>query len=162
MKLYIRSSQIDKSSIVDAVVSEFGRENPGPGNTYIAEDGTFIQLYPRIDDHADLCEWIEEELGQPIEYHDAEYAVNEFNWVRLRKDPFDAVIELTVDRPTNSQMLSLEDWLIMLEDSEVTSITIGVFRYRGLLEISSFNSEYFAEDIMKIVRKYYATHRLEG
>lgn len=154
MKRYIRSTS--NISIIDEIASEFGQSNPGTGCAYIAQDGTFIQLYPRIDVHEDLCEWIESELSYPLEYKDEEYAIREFGWIRIRKDPNSAIIELTGSKPTNYQMYSLEDWLYMLEDSNVAKINMGVLDSGQFIDVP-FNSDCFTEDVIKIVKRYYGS-----
>lgn len=52
--------------IEQIAINDFGSSNPGPGCTFIASDGTFINIYPKIDDHEDLLNYLTDNYG--VEY----------------------------------------------------------------------------------------------
>ena len=93
--------------------NSFRSSNPGVGCTFIDRDGTYINMYPEIDVHEDLCEWADENTDIHPEYYDEEYFVREFGWVRLRIDPRNWIIELPPrsKKLTAAQKYALEDWL---------------------------------------------------
>ena len=144
-------------------IETFGSANPGPGNIYISPDGTFINLYPKIDTHEDLCWWLEEEHDCPLEYEDEEYFVREFQWIRLRSDPSMMIIELTKEVPFNRQWYSLEDWLLYCEDRYAGQGTILYLNACDGADADieyKFGTEYFTEDIMRICKRYYSSGKL--
>lgn len=110
MKRYIISS-IETG--LDKIRNSFGSSNPGVGCTFIDRDGTYINMYPKIDVHEDLCEWADENTDIHPEYYDEEYFVREFGWVRLRIDTKYWIVEVPPrsKRLTTAQKYALEDWL---------------------------------------------------
>lgn len=161
MKRYIKSS-LNLEEGVDLVVRTFGSLTPNPGNIYLSPDGVFINLYPRIDTHEDLCWWLEDN-GYSLEYKDEEYFVREFQWIRLRSDPSMLIIELPNESPSSKQWYALEDWLLYCEDRYSGT---GVKLYIGVCDSNSsdiecnFFVDYFAEDIIKICKRYYSSGKL--
>ena len=148
----------------DLASQSFRSEEPGPGCTFIDDNGNYVNIYPKLDVHEDLCEWVEEEMNIELPYRDEEFFVREFNWIRLRSDPKMSIIELPNSRPSNSQWWALNDWLEYLENRYINSqITLYVQVCDNTTDTDvpfNFNSEYFADDMMKILKGYYNTGRL--
>lgn len=125
MKRYI----ISTSALTDAenyLHKDFATDNPGPGPTYISIDGKFIQMYPTVDDHADLPEYVYDNYGIYLEGAvDEEYFVISSKWIRLRSDPYTAVLQLP-ESVTNPQWYSLEDWVDFILERGTRSLVIAL------------------------------------
>lgn len=135
------------------IVETFGSTTPGEGCIFIATDGSFINIYPRLDDHEDLCYWLEEQgYGQNPE--DASWFVSEFNYVRCRNSRHLCFLELP-RACTTQQYHSIEEWL----EEKVTSETIQVITPDGSWKEYSTN-EYFPEEIIRLIRRYYTCGQL--
>lgn len=162
MKRLIRSATAVTSDIIDAILAEFGKNHPSDGCSFITKDGTFINIYPKIDTHEDLCWWIKDEFNIDLEYYDEEYFIREFGWVRLRVDPTMIIIELSSNRPTNAQWAALEEWLEYVEGSgQKRRLYLNVCDdYKDTDVEYAFGSEYFTEDIIKILKRYYTSGKL--
>jgi hypothetical protein len=150
---------MNKIELEKLILNTFGRSNPGPGCTFISSDGTFVNIYPKLDTHEDLCEWVIDNTDVEIEFPDEEYFIRLFGWIRLRSDPAMSIIELPHESPTNKQWYSLEDWLAYLEDrylGKKVSLYLDVCDENsdGNVEYN-FGKDYFAEDILKICKRYY-------
>lgn len=163
MKRYIRSNnaEIDLES---EILAEFGGFKPNPGCIFVSKDGTFVNIYPKLDTHEDLCEWVEDNLNIEIKYPDEEYFINLFNWIRLRFDPSMTIIELPANNPTGAQWASLEEWLLYVEDAianrEIT-LYLTVYNDPQNCDVEyRFGKNYFAEDIIKLLKRYYSSGRL--
>ena len=143
-------------------IKAFGSTAPGPGCTFISPDGTFVNIYPKLDTHEDLCDWVEDHLGISLEYKDEEYFVREFNWIRLRSDPNMSIIMLPKDSLFRNQWYSLEDWLTYLEERYSNGCRLYLETCDGKdTDVEhNFGTEYFAEDIIKICRRYYSSGKL--
>lgn len=115
MKRYIRAFD-NFEDIESIIIDEFGSENPGYGCSYIAPDGTFVNIYPELKTHEDMCDWIEEAAGCQLEYKDEEYFVREFGWVRLRTDPLLCLVEIPYGGMNAAQDNSLKEWLYFTEE----------------------------------------------
>lgn len=153
----------DKFAEGEALAIEtFGSSNPGPGCTFISPDGTFVNIYPKLKTHEDLCEWVEEQLDIELPYRDEEYFVREFNWVRLRSDPNMSIIMLPKDSLFRNQWYSLEDWLTYIEERYPNGCRLYLETCDGPdTDVEyKFGTEYFAEDIIKICRRYYSSGKL--
>ena len=149
------------STIVSKVKETFGSDNPQTGCSYIAKDGTFINIYPKLDVHEDLCEWIEDTLNIQLEYRDEEYCIRKFGWIRLRIDPNMLVIELPAESPDRMQWYSLQDWLEFAEgQNRSRRLYLDVCDGSDTCVPYNFGSEYFAEDIMKVCKRYYSSGKL--
>lgn len=162
MKRIIRATTISDKSL-DAIYKQFGRNNPDTGCSYITQDGTFINIYPKLDVHEDLCWWVEDELGEKLDYEDEEYFIRECGWVRCRKDPHMTYIELPATIPTSKQWYAIEEWLMYCEDRFSQPFTIDI---SVVDDISAVNTPYeigkelFSEDILKIMKRYYSSGKL--
>ena len=155
---------MNQTYIEDFVVDKFGSRNPGTGCSFIACDGTFVNIYPKLDVHEDLCEWVEDQLDIELKYRDEEYFIRESGWIRLRSDPNMSIIELPNSKPTSEQWYSLEDWLAYLEDKYIgrgCTLYLSVCDFRGDVDVPfQFGTQYFGDDIMKVLKKFYSTGRL--
>lgn len=161
MKKYIRAS-LSPEEISNAVLSNFGASHPGTGNSYIAKDGTFVNLYPKIDTHEDVCWWLEDHYDVELAYEDEEYFVREYGWVRLRSDPHMMIVELPPARLTNDQWYSLEEWLMYCGDkySRGTTLYLNACDSRDADVEYAFGTDYFPEDILKLCKRYYSSGKL--
>lgn len=162
MKRVIKATTISDKSL-DAIYTQFGSTRPETGCSYIAKDGTFINIYPKLDVHEDLCWWVEDELNEQLDYEDEEYFIRECGWIRTRKDPHMAYIELPSTRPTAGQWVSIQDWLEYCEESFAHPFTLDI---SVIDDISAVNTPYeigdgiFSEDILKILKRYYSSGKL--
>lgn len=147
------------TDIIDKIQQEFGRNNPGYGCSFISPDGTFINIYPKLDTHEDLCEYIQDNYDVTLPYQDEAYFIKEFDWVRLRTDPNMCIIELP-DKMTLSQWYALEDWLEFAETRYCNGCTISVGSLHGTFQDYAFGTEYFPEDIIKLCKRYYSSGNL--
>lgn len=142
--------QMDK-----AIVNEFGRDYPGEGCILIAPDGTFINVYPTLADHEDLCIWLTEQGFDGV-VNEAEWLVETFNYVRCRNNPESlCYIELPLHNITRHQLYSLEDWI----NEKVKYDHISIELPDGVWKRFSLN-DYFAEDVIKKIKRYYASGTL--
>ena len=162
MKRYIKSNQ--EIDIEEYVRQSFQGSGPGPGCTFIDDEGNYINIYPKLDVHEDLCEWVEDQLNIKLPYRDEEFFVREFNWIRLRSDPHMSIIELPSSKPNNSQWWALNDWLEYLEDrysGQKVTLYVQVCDNSTDTDVPfNFGSEYFSDDMMKLLKSYYSTGRL--
>ena len=148
-------SQSDIDAMHRAIVNEFGRDQPGEGCILIAPDGTFINVYPMLDDHEDLCTWLTEQGFDGV-VDEAEWLVETFNYVRCRNNPESlCYIELPLHNITRQQLYSLEDWITEKVKHDHISIELpdGIWKQFSL-------KEYFPEDIIKKIKRYYASGKL--
>lgn len=162
MKRYIKSS-VDSSNIDDAIKKAFGSDSPSTGCSFIARDGKFINIYPKLDVHEDLCYWVTDNLGVEIKYPDEEYFINAFGYIRLRSDPNMMIIELPEFAPSNSQWYSLQDWLDYCQEKYRRRVTLDISVYGSFTEVNvqyDFGTEYFSEDIIKVLKRYYSSGKL--
>lgn len=165
MKRYIRTAtQID--GIEDMVIDTFGSPNPGPGCTFIAQDGTYVNIYPKLDTHEDLCWWVEDQFEEgTIDFPDESYFIRNYNWIRLRTPPELMIIEMPTNRPDSKQWWALEDWLLYCEEHYPGGHELNLMINKGNTipiqeQIDFFGSEVFTEDIIGLLKKYYTTGRL--
>lgn len=162
MKRMIKASSVVTKDMMNRILADFGSNRPGDGCSFITEDGTFINIYPEIDVHEDLCWWIEDNFDIKLEYEDEEYFIREFGWVRLRVCPTMMIIELPHTRPTNAQWAALEEWLEYIEYSgKKFRLYLNVCDdYKDTDVEYAFGSEYFTEAIIKILKRYYTSGKL--
>ena len=152
----LEESFSDVSSIkeMDKIIQQnwaFG--TPGEGCIFIAPNGKFINIYPMLDDHEDLCYWLEEN-GFEDNPKDAEWFVDTFGYIRCRNSLHLCFVDLPKNI-TNKQLYSLEEWF----DTKVKSSSIQIAVPEG--KWKKFNLDnYFPEDIIKIIRRYYSSGTL--
>lgn len=141
---YSSIAQMDK-----LVVSTFGSNSPGTGCIFIHPSGAFLNIYPKMDDHEDLCYWLEDQ-GYNV-MPDASWITNTLNYIRCRNSPHLCFVELP-ERVTKEQLIALEDWLY----THVTGPQISIETTTGEHETYDLN-EYFVDEIYKIIRRYYSS-----
>lgn len=152
--------------IEQIAINDFGSSNPGPGCTFIASDGTFINIYPKIDDHEDLCGYLADNYRVEFEYTDADWFVNHLGWIRLRSDPYHIAIVLNGTRPNNIQFYSLQEWLEYCEERyQNNSGNIQAYvdicdNNRYTQHTYNFMKTEFAEDIVRACKRYYTSGHL--
>ena len=162
MKRYIRSDEDVAAEGEQLAIDTFGSDRLGPGCTYISPNGTFVNIYPKLKTHEDLCEWVEDKLNTSLPYRDEEYFVREFQWIRLRLDPRMTIIELPSEIPFKNQWYSLQDWLEFVEEQHPEGIQL----YLNVCDRSDpsdpylLGKGYFAEDIINICKRYYNSGKL--
>lgn len=145
--------RLDIKQMNEYILKEFGSVIPGDGCIFIAPEGTFINIYPKLDDHEDLCYWLEEH-GFKDTPDDAEWFVDEFKYIRCRNSPHMCFIHLP-EEVTTKQLNSLEEWLETKVFYGAIQIAVpdGKWRKYDL-------KKYFPEDIIKIIRRYYSSGTL--
>ena len=155
MKRYIRTTSI-MTNLEDHILEVFGSNNPGYGCSFIARSGKFVNIYPKLDVHEDLCEWVEDNLGIDIPDPDAATFIRKFGWIRLRSDPSDAVVEVPASGITSAQYYALEDWLLFCEDRYgQRDVEISIETDDWIRSTSGNFSEDFAEDILKCIKSLF-------
>lgn len=134
----------------------FESKNPGQGCIYITKEGTFINLYPEIDSHEDLCYWLEDEFDFELPYEDEEWAIRQFGWVRCRETPIDVnVIELPKEI-TQEQISAIDNWLNNVVS--YNELEIGIVDNN---QIQRYNlEEYSPNDILNRIKGFYSTGEL--
>lgn len=140
------------------IKDRFESNHPEYGCIYITKEGTYINLYPEIDTHEDLCWWIEDEYGVQLPYEDEEWAIREFDWIRCRETPIaENVIELPKNEITREQYYAVRTWLEEIVSGN--NLEIGVV---DTDKIESFEDLDFIEpkDIINSIRKYYSRGEL--
>lgn len=156
--LTVGHKSLDKSMIQamnEAIITEFGASYPGEGCICIAPDGTFINVYPKLADHEDLCTWLIEQGFDGV-VSEAEWLVDTLDYVRCRNNPASlCYIELPLKTITRSQLYSLEEWL----EDKVSHDHISIELPDGIWKRFSLE-EYFPEDIIKKIKRYYASGKL--
>ena len=161
MKRWVHSSSTATSDILEEIQSSFGSDSPGTGCSFIDVDGTYINIYPKLDVHEDLCEWANDNLDAGISNPDEEYFVRNYGWIRLRSDPSLMIIEMPSSKPTSQQWYSLEDWLLFCEEKygmSRTKLSINICDDVRNTDVPiAFGSEYFAEDVVKLLKRYYSS-----
>lgn len=150
------SESIDKQSIDKLIQEEFGSTNPGEGCIFISPNGKFINIYPQLDDHEDLCYWLEDELeDQGIDENeiveDAEWITDTFDYIRCRNSLHLCFAALPENGLTQDQYRSLELWM----EEKVSTQTIQI--YIGSKSHEYDTDEYFPEDIIKLIKRFYSS-----
>ena len=150
------SFDVDEIKQMDEIIqSRWAFDIPGEGCIFIAPNGKFINIYPKLDDHEDLCYWLEElddyNFNTP---EDAEWFVIEFGYVRCRNSMHLCFIELP-QKMTREQYYSLEQWL----EEKVSSDKIDIEAWSGEWKTYHLDN-YFPEDIIKIIKRSYASGKL--
>lgn len=145
--------RLDLKQMDDAILSEWGANTPNDGCIFIHPSGTFINIYPKLDDHEDLCYWLEEE-GFGDNPEDPAWFVDEFKYIRCRNNLHLCFIELPTE-VTRQQVRSLEEWM----ETKVSTDFLDIEAPNG--EWKHYNlDEYFPEDLIKIIRRFYSSGKL--
>lgn len=136
------------------IQNSFGQESPGNGCIFIAPNGKFINIYPKLVDHEDLAEWLNEKGFDSVPL-DAEWFVDTLGYVRCRNSRNQCYIELPIVAITRHQLYALEEWLIDM----VVSNQIEIEAPNGQWHTYDLK-EYFSEDIIKIIKRFYSSGNL--
>ena len=148
------SFNADNIKQMDKIIQyHWASETPGEGCIFIAPNGKFINIYPELDDHEDLCYWLEEN-GYRDNPEDGEWFVSEFGYVRCRNSMHLCFIEVP-QKMTREQYSSLEQWL----EEKVSSDELDIEAWSGEWKTYNLNN-YFPEDIIKIIKRSYASGKL--
>ena len=142
----------DINKVDNIILNHYGQNNPGEGCIFIHPSGKFINIYPHLEDHEDLCYWLEDNYNIATP-GDAEWFVQEFDYVRCRNS-----IGLTFIEPpekiTSKQLYSLQTWM----EEKVSSDKIEIETEQGW---KTYNlDEYFPEDLIKIIKRYNSSGKL--
>lgn len=153
---YPLDSNLKKQIDLD-IKNAWGENYPGEGCVFIHPDGSFLNIYPKLDDHEDLCYWLEDE-GYDSDYivEDASWFTDTFNYIRCRNSIHLCFIALPDSKVTSAQLDSLERWM----EEKVTSDYLDVV-IENTDEQQHYNcEEYFPEDIIKKIKRYYSSGNL--
>jgi RimJ/RimL family protein N-acetyltransferase len=151
----LEATQVANIEAMDKAIQEhFGQDKPGDGCVFIAPNGKFLNIYPELDDHESLAYWLQEQ-GFEEAIEEAEWFVKAFSYVRCRNSLSQCYIELPIKNITRYQLYSLEDWL----ETKVNTPTLDIEVPNG--EWKNYDlDEYFPEDIIKLIKRCYASGRL--
>ena len=146
--------RLDIKQIDKYILDSWGSDRPGEGCIFIHPNGKFINIYPKLDDHEDLCYWLEEQ-GFDETPGDAEWFVDTFNYVRCRNSRLLCFVELPITNITRDQLYSLQEWFEEKVNTDYIDIELpdGTWNNYDL-------DEYFPEDLIKIIKRYYASGKL--
>ena len=148
-------TQANNIEAMDKAIQEhFGQDEPGEGCIFIHPSGKFINIYPKLDDHEGLAYWLQEQCFENV-IEDAEWFVEVFSYVRCRNSLSQCYVELPLNNITRYQLYSLEEWL----ETKVGTPTLDIEAPNGEWKNYDLN-DYFPEDIIKIIKRYYAAGRL--
>jgi hypothetical protein len=161
-------TKIDYAKLTADLKKEFGNTATGEGSSYIIPDGTFLNM---PDTHHDVIPVlldnniaVDEEADEVNGIDFNEFFVNSsLNYFRCNDGAIDVdccYINLPENRPTNSQLWSLEQWLDErvfsnheLEQIELSNQFTKDFKYYSL-------SEYTTDDLIKLIKRFYASGKL--
>lgn len=155
----IKASTNISNNMLDEIVSDFGSSHPGYGCSFIDANGEFINIYPKLDTHEDLCEYVEDKYNIELPYQDEALFIREFDWVRLRTDPNMCIIELPPVMHKD-QWYALEEWLEFADARYTNGCKMNVGALFGEYNDYAFGTEYFPKDIIKICKRYYSSGNL--
>lgn len=142
----------DINKVDNIILNHWGQNEPGEGCVFIHPSGKFINIYPNLDDHEDLCYWLEENYNIATP-GDAEWFVQEFDYVRCRSSIGLTFIELP-EKITSKQLYSLQTWM----EEKVSSDKLEIETEQGW---KTYNlDEYFPEDLIKVIKRYYSSGKL--
>lgn len=166
---------LDLPKIDRAIQDHFGADTPGDKCIFIAPNGKFINLFPEIDEHEALAEWLkmhkfinvpdDKDAGRYLdELAEVDGTGNFFadflKYIQCRNDNDLCYIVLPVARPTFDQYECLEKWLnkaVFSKTRKPSQIEITCLD----LDMHSYNSkEYAAEDLIKRIKRCYSSGRL--
>jgi RimJ/RimL family protein N-acetyltransferase len=165
--LELKLPPIKDVSQLDADIQRlFGADASKDGPIFIAPNGTFINLPASMDVHVDLLYYLidnqfidrPDNYGQPdAAFEDPTELAELLNYIRCNNDVGGfAYITLNSTLPTRAQFSSIETWLdrcaeLSIEELDVSTVDTN----------QSYNLiEYSATDILKKIKRYYASGRL--
>lgn len=150
------TTETEAEQIHEAILKRWGRISPGDGCIFITPEGTFINLFPVLLDHEDLCVWVEKNgLGEVPS--DATWFVKELNYVKCRNSRTLCYAELPAEI-TKKQLNALETWLEeKVQADKIEHIDIGTLEN----EYKTYDLNiYFPEDVIKRIKRFYSSGRL--
>lgn len=135
-----------------------------PNHSAIREDGHsdyyMIGTHATVDFVLNSCAYGYKKYSTPID-NGSEF-MREINAVRLNnayaKDT--AYIELPKDKMTNAQYYALEDWLNFIPATKLDIYTSAYISGNKVNYKSYDLNEYFPEDIIKLIKRYYSSGTL--
>lgn len=146
-----------KTELDHIIHKEWAQSTPGTGCIFIHPDGSFLNIYPKLDDHEDLAYWLEDQgysENQIVE--DAAWFTDQFGYIRCRDSIHMTFVALPDQGVTNAQLDSLECWM----EEKVSTDSIEVF-VENTNEFQNYSTEeYFPEDIIKRIRRFYSSGTL--
>lgn len=146
----------EPEQIHEAILKRWGKNYPGDGCIFITPEGSFINLFPALLDHEDLCAWVEKNGFSEIP-DDASWFVKELSYVKCRNSRTLCYAEIPSEI-TRKQLNALETWLEeKVHADNVEHIDIGTLKN----ECKTYDLNiYFPEDIIKRVKRFYSSGRL--
>lgn len=153
------SQAYQTQQMLQAMIDQFGSDQPGDENIFIAPDGTFINLYPMLKCHQDLAEWLRYQgFSMPPNGTDfSEWFVQTFEFVRCRGGQ-QCYIQLPLETLTRYQRYSLETWL-QIQWQRRQADTVQVQAPNGEWKKYSFMN-YLPENIIKLIQRFYSSDHL--
>jgi hypothetical protein len=139
-----------------AILKEWGSKEPADGCIFITPEGLFINLFPHLHDHEDLCTWVtENDLGDVSD--DASWFIKELGYIKCRNTRTLCYAELP-SKTTSSQLAALELWLeTKVQADQVEHIDIGTLEN----EYKTYDLNiYFPEDVIKRIKRFYSSGHL--
>lgn len=136
-----------------ALLKTWGSNAPGTGCIFITPEGKYLNLFPKIFSHDKLCDWVDRAGYGPTNKR-ASWFSDTFNYVRCRNNRGLSLIDLPA-KITASQLDALQVWL----ETKVNDDTLDIGTATG--DYKSYNlNEYFPEDLIKIIKRYYSSGKL--
>jgi hypothetical protein len=169
------ATPLDVFALDHAIQGHFGADTPGDKCIYVAPNGKFINLFPELDEHEALAEWLKKhkliEIPDEAEasiYLDelaeidgtGNFFADFLKYIQCRNDNDLCYIVLPAARPTFDQYECLEKWLneaVFSKNRKPTRIEITCLD----LDMHSYNSkDYTSEDLIKRIKRCYSSGRL--
>lgn len=150
------STNIDESEkrkIHELILKKWGKDTPGKGCIFITPEGKFINLYPLLLDHNKMCDWVNR-LGYGPREWDATWFTDELGYIRCRNDAVMCYITLSANI-TNKQTYAVQDWL----EQGMRLKRIDINAPGDIFKTYSLD-DYFPEDIIKLIKRYYSSGKL--
>ena len=146
------TESIDKKLVDKLIQNKFGGSTPGDGCIFISTNGKFINIYPELEVHEELCHWLEDQgIDQDEIVEDAEWITDTFNYIRCRSSLHMCFAALPTTRLTPEQYKSLELWMY----EKVSTQTIQI--YIGSESHTYDTDDYFPEDIIELIKRFYSS-----
>jgi hypothetical protein len=145
---------LDLKSVHEMIISTWAKDSPGYGCIFITPEGMFLNLFPLLMDHNRLCDWVERQLECGQIMNDATWFTDNLNYIRCRNDRSMYYIVLP-EKITSKQLYAIQEWLEGESTHKKLCINIpgGDFKTYDI-------AEYFPEDLIKIIKRFYSSGRL--
>jgi hypothetical protein len=143
----------DLTTTHQALLKRWGKDYPGEGCIFITPEGIYLNLYPLLMNHDRLCDWVDQNGYGPTTGK-ASWFINTLNYIRCRNTASICYIDLHTEvKP--AQIRALQTWL----ETKVKAASLDIGTPTN--EYKSYNlQEYFPEDIIKIIKRYYSSGKL--